>query len=370
MSNSDNVSGLDPQCINAPPRTWLMLGGKLGDNAQAELVAESLGWPYHRKNLVFLEKYQTGKPRFRPTLGHVDLARSSRLGAPWPDLIITIGRRPSMAALAVRKKSGGHSRIVVIGRPRLLSELALGVATPQYSVPQASNVMHLDFPLMRPDKSRIDKARDATIASLGRLPRPLTAVLVGGSTSPYVLDAGAATRLLSAARQACPDGTIYLSTSRRTSKEVVERLADDLQPRERLYVWRPDDPENPYLGLLAHADRIIVTCDSVSMMIEAARMGKPLAIFEVPARFTVIQKLRRAFARFLDPTKNRGAGIRHWLYARGLLSYPRDLGRMERALAARDKAVTLGQPFPPAHDGVPDESAAVAARIRALFDPC
>jgi hypothetical protein len=43
---------------------------------------------------------------------------------------------------------------------------------------------------------------------------------------------------------------------------------------------------------------------------------------------------------------------------------------MERALAARDKAVTLGQPFPPAHDGVPDESAAVAARIRALFDPC
>ncbi|MDH3839822.1 MAG: mitochondrial fission ELM1 family protein, partial [Chromatiales bacterium] len=165
-----------------PPLTWLVLGDKIGDNAQVELIADALGWPFERKSLVFLPQFRTGKPRFRPTLSHLDRDLSAALEAPWPDLIITIGRRPSMAALAVRELSGNRSRVVMIGRPRRLPELALGVVTPQYSVPAADNVMHLDYPLMKIDTDAILAEKFAHAASMSRLPRPLTAVLVGGST--------------------------------------------------------------------------------------------------------------------------------------------------------------------------------------------
>ena len=49
----------------------------------------------------------------------------------------------------------------------------------------------------------------------------------------------------------------------------------------RLYRWRPDDPDNPYLGFLALADRIIVTSDSMSMLVEATATGKPVFVFDL-----------------------------------------------------------------------------------------
>ena len=40
--------------------------------------------------------------------------------------------------------------------------------------------------------------------------------------------------------------------------------------------------ENPYLGLLALADRFVVTSDSISMLVEVASLRRPLAIFDLP----------------------------------------------------------------------------------------
>jgi mitochondrial fission protein ELM1 len=39
--------------------------------------------------------------------------------------------------------------------------------------------------------------------------------------------------------------------------------------------------ENPYLGYLGLADHIVVTCDSVSMVSEAASTGKPVHVVEL-----------------------------------------------------------------------------------------
>ncbi len=100
------------------PRIWLLLSDKLGDNAQVEIIAEALGMSYEIRRVYPLEQYVLGKPPFRPSLYHLDLERSDPLEAPWPDLIITIGRRPSMAAMWVRQQSGGRTRIVLVGRPK------------------------------------------------------------------------------------------------------------------------------------------------------------------------------------------------------------------------------------------------------------
>ena len=47
------------------PQVWLVVGDKLGDNAQVEIIAEALSWPVERKTLRFQTQWVTGKPPFK-----------------------------------------------------------------------------------------------------------------------------------------------------------------------------------------------------------------------------------------------------------------------------------------------------------------
>jgi mitochondrial fission protein ELM1 len=58
------------------PRIWLVTGDKLGDNAQVEMIANSLGLAYTVKHLSPRQKYILGKPRFKVSLDHLDPDRT------------------------------------------------------------------------------------------------------------------------------------------------------------------------------------------------------------------------------------------------------------------------------------------------------
>ena len=47
------------------------------------------------------------------------------------------------------------------------------------------------------------------------------------------------------------------------------------------YLW-DGEGENPYFGLLGLADFLVVTCDSVNMVSEAASTGKPVYVADLP----------------------------------------------------------------------------------------
>ncbi|WP_051152161.1 mitochondrial fission ELM1 family protein [Fodinicurvata sediminis] len=317
------------------PTVWLLLGDKLGDNAQVEALAGALGWPVVRRHLSFREPYIHGKPEFRPDLYHIDPESSDRLQPPWPDLILTIGRRPSMAALWVKQQSGGRTKVALIGRPKKqFDAFDLVIGTPQYHLPRRPNVINLDLPLMRVDPNRLAEQRAQWQDALEPLPRPLIAVLVGGPTKPFALDAAAIARLVARveALQQDEGGTLYFTTSRRTPPEVADALLAALPPGARFFRWEPDaagnptTSDNPYLGLLAHADRFVVTGDSISMMVEVASLGRPLAIFPLPLRRQHLSRLRHGLRRLFQAA-------------------PRDLPKLHASLYRQELAVPLGRPF-------------------------
>ncbi|WP_204324295.1 ELM1/GtrOC1 family putative glycosyltransferase, partial [Stenotrophomonas maltophilia] len=63
-------------------------------------------------------------------------------------------------------------------------------------------------------------------------------------------------------------GTLYLTTSRRTRPEVAAAVDAALPEGAVLYRWSAETAaDNPYLAMLALADRFVVTGDSVSMMV-------------------------------------------------------------------------------------------------------
>ena len=218
-----------------PPRIWLLIGDKPGDNAQARVVADALGWPYEVRQVFPKAEWVLGKPKFEPGLDHLDMTRSAPLAPPWPDLIVTVGRRPSAAALWVQDQSGGRSRIVLLGRPKRWAErFALIIAPRQFKIPPRDNLVQLDLPLLRADPAAVAAAGEAWRERLSGLARPLTAVLIGGETKPFRFDAAVARDLLAElARIRTRDGgTLYLTTSRRTRPDVVAALEASL-PRRR-----------------------------------------------------------------------------------------------------------------------------------------
>ena len=354
------------------PRIWLLLGDKVGDNRQVERIAEALGEPFEVRRLQFLPRWKDGKPFFVPSLFHVDRDRSDALEAPWPDLVLTIGRRPAMAALWVRRRSGNRTKLVLFGRPkRFFEDFALIVTPAQYRMPDHENVVKLGLPLIRLDETRVEAAAEEWREALAALPRPLTVLLVGGRTKPFRMDAEVARDLLARTVATMPEGGgLYVSTSRRTPPAVVEALRASLPEGARLHTFEPGAAENPYLGLLGIGDRFVVTGDSVSMLTEIARLGRPLQIYALPEESGPGLRLRGVTEAggVLGGLTDR---LRRW----GLAGWPRDLTALHDLLVAEGRATRLGEATearPRAAAPPQDELARVVERVRALIgeDTC
>lgn len=361
-------SGISPQ-----PRVWLLVGEKVGDNAQLDAIVEALGWTCERIQLRLRPRYARRRPIFRATLNHLDLGRSDAMAPPWPDLILTIGRRPSMAALWIRKQSGGRTKLVIVGRPhRMLRQFDLVITSALFHLPDQSNVLKLGLPLMRHSARRIAAATDAWKEHFAGFKRPLTAILVGGPEDPFRFDPVTARRLLEQAGQ-LPGaaGTLVVVTSRRTPPNIVAALSDHLPPNACLYPWTSDQDLNPYTALLGLADRFVVTGDSISMMVEVMRSRKPLAIAPLPLRAAPWIRLEQAMGRRFRAAdlseRSFWSRLKAFLHGRGIAPFARDIPGFHSMLFQSGLAVPLGQPFLSQPGVPPDGLALAAARIRMLF---
>ncbi|QEX15052.1 hypothetical protein FRZ44_03320 [Hypericibacter terrae] len=362
-----------PAGARPSPLVWLLMSDKTGDNAQLQVVADALPWPSQPKQIRVRPEFADAKPRVAASIHHVDPAKSDPLEAPWPDLVITIGRRMSMVALWIKEQSGGRTRIALIGPPkRMLDRFDLAVASVQYRLPPQPNLLRINFPLQRIDMAAIAAEAEGWRRELEPLPRPLIAVMVGGRTKAVRFDETVARQLAAgiadlAAREG---GTLVVTTSRRTPDAVIAVLERMLPPGSLLHRWSPGGERNPYRALLGLADRFIVTSDSISMLMEIGRLGRPLAIYPLPlsAGFgsgflgRLAELLPRPIARRL---RRAIAGLADRL---GAIGHDRDLTAIHRLMIREGHAVWFGDPFRRDNRPLPDELGAVVARVRALME--
>ena len=213
--------------LPSTPLIWLVLGDKRGDNAQVEIVEQQLPWPCIRKHVQVKDEFAIKKPHVRPTLHHIDLELSDHLQAPWPDIILTVGRRPSSVAFWIKQQSAGHTRIVLFGKPSSRAKnYDLIITSAEILMPPLPNILTIGYPLMRVDQQAIKVASQAWQSRLANLPRPLIAIMIGGPTKPYIFNQDTAQRITKIAQQIIhqQNGVAYLVTSRRTPKYILELL--------------------------------------------------------------------------------------------------------------------------------------------------
>ena len=80
-------------------------------------------------------------------------------------------------------------------------------------------------------------------------------------------------------------GSLLITTSARTPDCVVEVLRQNLDVPFDLFQWQPGVEENPYFGILALSDELIVSSDSISMIGEACATLKPVYMLDFSSRW-------------------------------------------------------------------------------------
>ena len=267
---------------------WILAHRRVGDLEQMRSLASALTARVSEKSIVFHSaRLARSLPFLSPRM--IDRRRSDALAPPWPDLVLVAEGALGNVALEIGRKSGGHTKVVCLGRPRgRMREFDLIITTPQYRVPAAANVRELNLPLHRLDRRQMKVAAAALAPELSLLPRPWIALLVGGTSAPDVLDTAAAQDL---ARQALAyakesRGSLLVATSPRTGREAERALAAALKGKARCSFWSQKATKNSYSGYLALADRFVVTSDSVSMITEAILTKKPVAVYRLPVKLS------------------------------------------------------------------------------------
>ena len=378
-----SASGTDRPGIDRPPRIWLMLGRKAGDNNMIMALAEALGWPYETRHLVYRRTELLTNLFVGPTLMGLVKKKSTPLEPPWPELVISAGRRNEPLVRWIQAQAGGPGgcKLVHVGRPWALHEcFDLIVTTPQYRLADKPNILQNEAPLHRVNRERLARAAAEWAPRFPGLRQPFVSVILGGNAGPYVFDRESGALLGWYANRMAEElgGSLLVTTSARTPKKAVDAMAQELMVPTQIYRWRPNDPENPYFGMLALADRHIVTADSMSMLVEACTTGRPVFIFDFsrgpgshrPPAPTGHQLSGSSFGERLADWRPQPYFFRFGQrYAPKRLT--RDVTRIHARQVAAGRAVWLGEPWP--HDRPPappigDLERAVA-RVRALFEP-
>ncbi|MEJ0020672.1 MAG: mitochondrial fission ELM1 family protein [Acetobacteraceae bacterium] len=264
--------------MSAAATSWILSEGYAGLQAQALGLAEAAGLCPEMRVLAPRAPWKWVAASLWPApLAAVPDA----VQAPLPDLVIGCGGVGAAVGAALRRDD---RPVVQVQHPRMDPRRFDLIVVNRHDELAGPNVLVTRTALHRVTPARLAAAADAWRERLAHLRRPLVAVLVGGSNGRFRLDTAVAAELAGQlAAMMRSDGVgVAVTPSRRTDPAVTRVLSETLAPLGG-EVW-DGSGDNPYFGMLALADAIIVTMDSVSMVSEAVATAAPVMLARLPGR--------------------------------------------------------------------------------------
>lgn len=204
------------------------------------------------------------------------------LQPPWPDMVIASSRLAVPYARYIRYASNEQSFCAFLQDPKSKLTDFHFVWAPQHDNLVGENVFSTLLSPHQITPTRLEQAGKDLAPSIAPTDKPRVAVIIGGPNSAYRFSTDQARVLANQLADLTRDYALMITLSRRTPHDVAEVLRRRLAYDAALF-YEGLGP-NPYPGILALSEAIIVTCDSVNMSGEACAAGKPVYIVPLPAR--------------------------------------------------------------------------------------
>ena len=259
---------------------WILADDRAGNVNQLLGIVEALGKPYEKKEIRYTGWVKL--PNFIRGASFIGITAESKakLTAPYPEIVLSAGRRSFPVALAIKKLSAGKTKVIQLMNPGKLEEKKADLLIlPVHDDYQGSakNVMQVVGTPHRVTPEKLNQERKHWAPVFKKYPSPRVGVVVGGATKDKAFTLEHARELVKTVTDLKP-ASLLVTTSRRTPKEIVTYLQKKL-PNPKFFYRFGEKSENPYFGLLSMADTLVVTGDSMSMCSECAGTGVPVVIF-------------------------------------------------------------------------------------------
>ncbi len=272
------------------------------------------------------------------SLRALNRAKSSTLNPPFPDLVIAMGRRTAPVARWIKRQSGGRTIVVVLGRkaasdPYLVD---MSVSCTHFGLYPHARLTELVVPPTQVNGAVMARLKREKQDPMDDIAHPHVVWLLGGPTAQHTMEESFARRMAIDIIEASNKlgAGLAIVTSRRTPHPVIDML-EILAPDAHIHRWQRHNKDNPYLSYLAHADFLVVTGESESMLAEAVATTHPLTIYPLAAKPATI-KLK--FSGWLRQ-QAQGSGYLNTVCARiltgGWITPPRNLDTMHKLIEAK-----------------------------------
>jgi mitochondrial fission protein ELM1 len=206
-----------------------------------------------------------------------------------PSVIIATGTKLQKQMKDYKKKFPQAVTCHVMSKPGFLTQTFAGIDVPvvlAHDVDKLTNKARKQVIVVataphRVTAAKLKSAKNYWKDEFSNYPEPRLGVIVGGSNKTVDFNVSEAEQLAELVLTKAGTegfGSVLLTTSRRTGKAETEALHQALQSGGLPFHFydADSDAENPYFGILASSDALIVTAESFSMMSEALAAAKPV----------------------------------------------------------------------------------------------
>tara|TARA_B100000700_G_scaffold232079_1_gene256959 strand:+ start:534 stop:1472 length:939 start_codon:yes stop_codon:yes gene_type:complete len=287
----------------------LLTEGMHGMISQAEGLAKALDieFTHHKVELNSFWKF------IPPSLTPISNLVFNKIDVTNFDIIISCGRKSVIPSIYLKKKSNKKIFNIHIQDPKVSLKYFDFVIAPEHDNLNGNNVITSKGAIHYLTLEEIKNNRTYLEEKLKKNVDYLLLVL-GGPNKYYDFDDQNLKNIFVKIKKILNTNNLQaiVIPSIRTPQKTIN-LAEEFLGKENLVITNID--KKAYLSGLSLAKYIVITCDSTSMISEAALTGKPIYIADIPAKRKDhrFKKFRDLFSK-LNITKNLSEKLEIWDY--------------------------------------------------------
>jgi len=229
------------------------------------------------------------------------------------DIIISCGRKSVIPSIYLKKNSKKKVYNIHIQDPKVSLNHFDCVVAPEHDGLSGENVFLSKGAIHYLSQEEINNNRNYLIEKLEK-DKSYLLLILGGPNKYYDYTDQNLTKIFNQVKKVLEDNKLQMIIvpSMRTPNNIIN-LANDYFGKEHLVIKNVD--KKAYLSGLSLSKYIVVTCDSTSMISEAALTGKPIYIAEIPAKKNDyrFKNFRELFNK-LNIIKNLDEKLEIWNY--------------------------------------------------------
>ncbi len=271
----------------------LLTEGLHGMISQVEGLAKALDLDYFHEKVELNSFWKLIPPRFTPVKKFVFKNKINRDF----DIIISCGRKSVVPSIFLKEKNSKKIKNIHIQNPKVNFKNFDYIISPEHDDLKGSNIISSKGAIHYLTSEEINEKKNYLLEKISKEKKIITLIL-GGPTKYYAYTNQNILNIFSKISKQVLNNNfqVIVIPSNRTPIKTID-LAKKFFSKEHLIIEKVD--KDAYLSSLAIADFIIVTCDSSSMISEAALTGKPLYVAMIPPskKDTRFQKFRKLFER-------------------------------------------------------------------------